>query len=170
MNFQAIGFTALIALGVAGCVSTPKEEPAPAVPVKKIVAAPSSPSQSEVEARQLKEAADQMAAKSIFFDYDNFTVKSEYNNVLQLQAEILKRYNKIAVSVEGNADERGSSEYNLALGQKRAEAVRKALVILGVPDARIEAVSFGEEKPKAACPEEKCWSQNRRVDFSPKPQ
>ena len=95
---------------------------------------------------------------------------SEYNNVLQQQAEILKRYNKIAVSVEGNADERGSSEYNLALGQKRAEAVRKALVILGVPDARIEAVSFGEEKPKATCPEEKCWSQNRRVDFSPKPQ
>lgn len=170
MNFQAIGFTALIALGVVGCASTPKEEPAPAVQVKKIVATPSGPSQSELEARQLKEAAAQMAAKSIFFDYDNFTIKSEYNNVLQQQAEILKRYNKIAVSVEGNADERGSSEFNLALGQKRAEAVRKALVILGVPDARIEAVSFGEEKPKATCPDEKCWSQNRRVDFSPKPQ
>lgn len=170
VNFQAIGFAALIALGIVGCASTPKEEAAPAVPVKKIVAAPGGASQSELEARQLKEAAAQMAAKSIFFDYDNFTVKAEYNNVLQQQAEILKRYNKMAVSVEGNADERGSSEYNLALGQKRAEAVRKALVILGVPDARIEAISFGEEKPKVTCPEEKCWSQNRRVDFSPKPQ
>lgn len=170
MNFQAIGFAALVALGVVGCASTPKEEVAPAVPVQKNLVTPSGLSQSELEAQQLKEAAAQMAAKSVFFDYDNFTVKSEYNNVLQQQAEILKRYNKIAVSVEGNADERGSSEYNLALGQKRAEAVRKALVILGVPDARIEAVSFGEEKPKATCPEEKCWSQNRRVDFSPKPQ
>jgi peptidoglycan-associated lipoprotein len=70
--------------------------------------------------------------------------------------------------LEGNADERGSREYNLALGQNRAEAVKHALQLLGVPDSQVEVVSFGEEKPRSTCHEEKCWAENRRVDVSNK--
>lgn len=168
VNFRLLGIAGLLAFGLAGCASTPKEE-APAATAAPTVAAPRAAAPDDLEARQLKEAAAKLASNSIYFDYDNFTVKTEYNTLLQQQAELLKRHAKLNVSLEGNTDERGSSEYNLALGQKRAEAVRKALVILGVPEARIEAVSFGKEKPKADCPEEKCWSQNRRVDFSAKP-
>ena len=169
MSFRLLGIAGLLALGLVGCASTPKDE-APTVAAKApMVAAPSAASPAELEAHQLKEAAAKLASSSIYFDYDNFTIKTQYNTLLQQQAELLKRFGKLNVSLEGNTDERGSSEYNLSLGQKRAEAVRKALAILGVPDARVEAVSFGKEKPKESCPEEKCWSQNRRVDFSAKP-
>lgn len=170
VSFRLMGIAGLLAIGLVGCASTPKEEaPTPTAAAPK-VAAPSAAPVSDLEARQLKEAATKLAGSSIYFDYDNFTIKTEYNTLLQQQAELLKRNSKLNVSLEGNTDERGSSEYNLALGQKRAEAVRKALVILGVPETKIEAVSFGKEKPKAECPEEKCWSQNRRVDFSGKTQ
>ena len=169
MSYRLIGITAIVALGLAGCASTSKESAAPTPAIPNVKAA-SGPSQSELDARQFKEAADKLASSSIFFAYDSFAIKPEYNTLLQQQAEVLKHYSKVNVSLEGNTDERGSSEYNLALGQKRAEAVRNALVILGVPDTKIEAVSFGKEKPKATCPEEKCWSQNRRVDFSAKAQ
>jgi peptidoglycan-associated lipoprotein len=69
------------------------------------------------------------------------------------------------VVLQGNCDERGSREYNLALGQRRADAVKQRMVLLGVPQTRIETVSFGKEKPRATCHDESCWSQNRRVDF-----
>lgn len=165
------GVAGLLALGLVGCASTPKESAPVAQTAPRAVAQPSAPkgpTAAEIEARQLKEAADKLAGSSIFFDYDKYVVKAEYHNLLQQQAEILKQYGKLNVSLEGNTDERGTAEYNLALGQKRAEAVRKALVILGVPESRLEAVSFGKEKPRADCNEEKCWSQNRRVDFTAK--
>ena len=170
MSFRLMCIAGLLAAGLVGCASSPKEEAAASTTTAPSMAAPSNASASELEARQLKEAAAKLAASSIYFDYDNFSIKTEYNALLQQQAELLKRNSKLNVSLEGNTDERGSSEYNLSLGQKRAEAVRKALVILGVPEAKIEAVSFGKEKPKADCPEEKCWHQNRRVDFSGKTQ
>ncbi len=110
----------------------------------------------------------ELAKKSIYFDFDDFTVKQEFQGVLKQQAEFITQTPKDMVMLSGNADERGSSEYNLALGQKRAEAVRKALIILGVPDSRLEAVSYGKEKPRATCHEEKCWQENRRVDFEHK--
>ncbi len=110
----------------------------------------------------------QLSGKSVFFEYDDFKIKPSFLPLVQQQAELLKRYGKLTVTLEGNADERGSGEYNLALGQKRAEAVRKMLTLLGVPEDRLEAVSFGKEKPRATCSEEKCWSQNRRVDFASK--
>jgi peptidoglycan-associated lipoprotein len=74
----------------------------------------------------------------------------------------------MSVRLEGNADERGSTEYNLALGQKRAEAVRHAMALLGVPEGSMEAVSYGKEKLRAKCHEEKCWAEDRRVDFAAK--
>lgn len=105
------------------------------------------------------------AARQIFFDLDQYTIKPEYQGVVQATADFLKSKPKVRVVVQGNTDERGSSEYNLSLGQKRAEAVRKALGVLGVADDRIEAVSLGEEKPMSECHNESCWSKNRRADI-----
>lgn len=158
----------IFVLGLSGCASTPSEAPVSNSSATANSAKTSSVSQSELESRQMKEVMQQVGSKSIFFDYDDFKIKSEYKPIVQQQAELLKRYDKLSITLEGNADERGSSEYNLALGQKRAEAVRKTLLLLGVPEARLEAISFGKEKPRATCSEEKCWSQNRRVDFAPK--
>jgi peptidoglycan-associated lipoprotein len=103
--------------------------------------------------------------RSVYFDYDMFVVKTEFNALLETQAKYLAANPKLAIRVEGNADERGGSEYNLALGQKRAQAVVNAMKILGVKEAQMEAVSWGKEKPKAEGHNEAAWSQNRRVDL-----
>lgn len=113
----------------------------------------------------LRQQMDNLNAKSVLFDFDDYTVKAEYTQLLQQQATFLKSQASDRLVLQGNSDERGGAEYNLALGQKRAEAVRKALLLLGAPDDRMEAISFGKEKPKATCPDESCWSQNRRADF-----
>jgi len=103
--------------------------------------------------------------KSIYFDFDEYSVKQEFMPAVSANARVLAGNPKIAIKIEGNADERGSGEYNLALGQKRAEAVRKALNAQGIPDKQIEAVSLGKEKPKALGHDEEAWSQNRRADI-----
>jgi len=105
------------------------------------------------------------AARQIFFDLDQYSIKAAYQPVVQATADFLKSRPKVKLIVQGNTDDRGSREYNLSLGQKRAEAVRKALGVLGVADDRVEAVSFGEEKPMAECANESCWSKNRRADI-----
>jgi peptidoglycan-associated lipoprotein len=87
--------------------------------------------------------------RSVYFDFDSYTVKSEYQATLQAHANYLKANKDRKIKIEGNTDERGTTEYNLALGQRRSEAVRKSLSLLGVPDSQMEAVSFGKEKPKA---------------------
>ncbi|MFT4195196.1 peptidoglycan-associated lipoprotein Pal [Ottowia sp.] len=101
----------------------------------------------------------------ILFDFDSFTVKPEYQGLVDQHARFLQANKGRGVSLEGHTDERGSREYNLALGQKRAEAVRRALTLVGAGDAQIEAVSFGEEKPAAAGSSEDAYSQNRRVEL-----
>ena len=101
---------------------------------------------------------------SIYFDFDEYTIKSSYQALLQLHAEYLKS-SKAHMFVEGNTDERGTAEYNLALGQRRSEAVKKALASLGVPNNQIEAISFGEEKPKDSGTGDKAWRENRRADI-----
>ncbi len=103
--------------------------------------------------------------QSIYFDYDKYLVKPQFRGQLQKQAEFIRKHKGEVVTLEGNADERGSKEYNLALGNQRAVAVEKSLKLLGVPAAQIKTVSYGEEKPRLLCHEEKCWKENRRVDF-----
>lgn len=103
--------------------------------------------------------------KSIYFDFDQFVVKPEYRDLLRQHVEVLQTHPKDSVTLEGNADERGSSEYNLAIGNKRAYAVKVQLTLLGVAGSRIQLMSFGEEKPRVTCHDESCWKQNRRVDF-----
>ena len=101
----------------------------------------------------------------IYFDYDSFSVKPEYQSLIDQQARFLQANRGRTVSVEGNTDERGSREYNLALGQLRAEAVRRALTLAGAGDAQIEAVSFGEEKPAVQGSTEDAYAKNRRVEL-----
>ena len=101
----------------------------------------------------------------IYFDYDSFTVKPDYQGVVDQHARFLQANRGRSVSLEGHTDERGSREYNLALGQKRAEAVRRALTLVGATDAQIEAVSFGEESPAVAGSTEEAYARNRRVEL-----
>jgi len=103
--------------------------------------------------------------RSIYFDYDDFGIGPEDRAVVQLQAEYLAKHPEVAVRLEGNTDERGSAEYNLALGNKRAEAVQRALRLLGVKETQLEPISWGEEKPRAGGHDESAWTQNRRVDI-----
>lgn len=122
-------------------------------------------SSSEVDSRRLADQLQEMQNKSVYFDFDEFVIKPEYHELIRQLTEFMKAHGNVIVTLEGNADERGSDEYNLALGSLRAKAVRKALGIMGIADNRIEAVSLGGENPRLTCHEESCWRENRRVDF-----
>jgi peptidoglycan-associated lipoprotein len=109
--------------------------------------------------------ATKLMANSIFFDYDSYVVKDQYRGTIDANGKYLGSHRNRKVIVQGNTDERGGSEYNLALGQKRAEAVRKQLALVGVPESQIEAVSLGKEKPRNPGHDESAWAENRRADF-----
>ena len=104
--------------------------------------------------------------KVVYFDFDSFVIKPEAKPILEAHARYLRADAKRRASLEGHTDEQGGREYNLALGQKRAEAVRKALNLLGVADSQIEAVSFGKEKPAVVGSTEAAYAKNRRVEFN----
>jgi peptidoglycan-associated lipoprotein len=106
-----------------------------------------------------------LAKRSVFFNFDNYNVSDTYKPLISAHAGYLEQHANRKIDIQGNTDERGSSEYNLALGQRRAESVRKALAALGVPAAQMEAISFGKEKPKATGHDEAAWEQNRRADI-----
>lgn len=112
-----------------------------------------------------KDPASPLSKRSIYFDFDSFTVKDEYRSVIEAHAAYLMKNRQSRVILQGNADSRGSREYNLALGQKRAEVVRRVMTLLGVEDERLEAVSFGEEKPRALGDTEADYAENRRTDI-----
>jgi peptidoglycan-associated lipoprotein len=101
---------------------------------------------------------------AVYFEYDSYTVKDQDANVVRSNADYLVKTNG-PIELDGNADERGSREYNMALGQKRADAVKRALTVLGVKADRVETISFGEDKPKSKGSNEAAWAENRRVDF-----
>jgi len=170
-----------VLLLLAACSSTPKIDSSPVSQPSKTNISPAisqaaekntSVSSADIEARRLADEASKLESEmrelqkqSIYFDFDKSVVKPEYRDVIQKQAEFIKAHKNDKVTVEGNADERGSSEYNLALGDRRANAARKNLELLGVPGDQIKTVSFGEEKPRLSCHTEKCWQENRRDDF-----
>jgi peptidoglycan-associated lipoprotein len=105
-------------------------------------------------------------ARVIYFDYDSFVVKPEFQSVVEAHARYLKADKNRKMAIEGHTDERGGREYNLALGQKRSEAVRRAIGLLGGPDVQIEAVSFGKEKPAATGADEAAFAKNRRAEIN----
>ena len=106
------------------------------------------------------------APRIIYFDYDSYVIKPEFQSAIEAHARYLKEHKERKVQIDGHTDERGGREYNLALGQKRAEAVRRALNLLGVPDSQVEAVSYGKEKPAMQGSNEEAWAKNRRDEIS----
>lgn len=176
-HIKSFALAASITIVLAACSSTPiaKVEPISPAPVAASVPAmaPNAKSApmaaSKVESVVVPPYLDPSNAlakeRSFYFDYDNFAVKPEYSRQLELHGKFLASNPKVSIKIEGNADERGSSEYNLALGQKRAAAVVTALKLYGVVDAQMEAISWGREKPKAMGHDEASWAQNRRADL-----
>ena len=104
--------------------------------------------------------------RSVYFDLNEYTVQTKYQKTLSAHADYLKVNPKQKIIIQGNTDERGTAEYNLALGQRRSDAVRKSLNLMGVSDDQMEAVSFGKEKPKAEGDNEAAWAENRRADIA----
>ena len=113
----------------------------------------------------LKDPRSPLSKREVFFDYDSFVVRDEYRPLITAHAKFLAANPKVKMLIQGNADDRGSREYNLALGQKRAEALKKALLLLGGCEEQVESVSLGEEKPRCEEQSESCWAQNRRDDI-----
>lgn len=165
--------TALISLTaasllLAACSSTPLKEPAPATAAKPAPAQPDSRTVQTVDTKSVDPLDDpkgELAKRSVYFDFDKYDLRDDGKPVVTAHSKYLVGHKDRKVIIQGNTDERGGSEYNLALGQKRAESVRKSLEVLGVPESQMEAVSFGKEKPKAAGHDEASWSENRRADI-----
>jgi peptidoglycan-associated lipoprotein len=143
--------------------STPAATEAPATAAAET--APTATAATEPAPAAADTAADLTSTRSVFFPFDVDAVQAADRPVIQAHGAYLAKNKNAKVRVEGNADERGSSEYNLALGQHRANNVKKLLILSGAKASQIETVSFGEEKPRATGHDESSWSQNRRADI-----
>ena len=168
--------SAVLAIMIAGCSSTPSDPEQDGAPVESRGGSTSTggPSIATVttgggEGRGLPAALTDpksiLSKRSVYFDYDSFEVKAEYKDLLTSHAKFLADNRQYKMLIQGNTDERGSREYNLALGQKRADAIKKMLALLGAREDQLESVSLGEEKPKNEGQNEAAWAQNRRGDM-----
>jgi peptidoglycan-associated lipoprotein len=112
-----------------------------------------------------KDARGPLSQRVVQFDYDSFVVKDEYRPLVEAHARFLQANRSAKVTLHGHTDERGTREYNIALGQRRADAVKRMMVLIGAGEVQIETVSFGEEKPKNPASHEDAWAENRRVEI-----
>jgi len=167
--------SALLASLLAACGSSPTANSAPTSGSQGNTAmattAPTVEAKSEVipvvvAQPTVEGLGPQSVAKVIYFDYDSYIIKPDAANSIEAHARYLQANKNRKLNISGHADERGGVEYNLALGQKRAEAVRKSLSLMGASDAQIEAVSFGKEKPAATGNDESAYAKNRRAELS----
>jgi peptidoglycan-associated lipoprotein len=171
MKTPAILIASSFALLLGACASqqaaeAPQPAPAPASTPAPAPAAQAQPvEQPKAEMNPLHDPNSILAKRSIYFDFDKSNVKPEFNALVEAHAGYMTSHGSATIRIEGNCDERGSREYNLALGQRRADSLRKAMVLLGVADSRIETTSWGKEKPRAMGHNEAAWSQNRRDDI-----
>ncbi len=156
-------------LVLAACSSTKPE--APQAPMASETPAPSASlpkaasAVAKVEVSPFDDPASPLSRKSVFFEFDKYTISPADQVIVTAHAKYISTHSTAKVRLEGNADERGGREYNLALGQKRADAVKKSLVLLGASEASVESVSFGKEKPVDFSHNEDAWAKNRRVDI-----
>jgi len=184
LSARALQLAALSAAVIlAGCQTTPEDQQAAGVEDRKpgatakpgVTAKPvERPQIGKIDvtkpgakdtASALKDPSSPLSKRQIFFDYDKFDVKDEYRPLIEAHAKYLRENPNAKMLIQGNADERGSREYNVALGQRRSDNVKKMLVLLGAREAQVEAVSLGEEKPMCAEHNEDCWAKNRRGDM-----
>lgn len=142
--------------------SVPKAQPATDDSSAKT--APLKPKET-VAVNPLKDPNNILSKRSIYFDFDKYEVKPEFRALIEAHAKYLNSHPDAKVMLQGNTDDRGSREYNLALGQRRSTAVKQVMNLLNVNDKQIETVSYGEEKPRCAEQNEACWAQNRRADI-----
>ena len=168
-------YLALAALA-AGCASNDKRTDAPVADRSPTATSPSTSTANpsgtarpatgdNVAGNPLRDPNNILSKRSVYFEYDSNSVKDEFRGLVQAHSRYMTDKRDSRIRIEGNCDERGSREYNLALGQRRAEAVKRVMTVLGVQDGRIETVSFGEEKPAASGHDEQAWAQNRRADI-----
>ncbi|MCV2359165.1 peptidoglycan-associated lipoprotein Pal [Paucibacter sp. TC2R-5] len=178
MKMTRFAMSLVVLAVMAGCSSPVKlDEPAPVetrpvAPNSSATSGASSMPMAESKVATVDLGAQLTAAvanqRVVLFDFDSYVVKDEYRGLVETHAKRLANDRKLALSLEGHTDERGGREYNLALGQRRAEAVAKSLSLLGVGAAQVEPVSFGKEKPAAQGSDEAAWAKNRRVELKDK--
>ncbi|MEG2961993.1 MAG: peptidoglycan-associated lipoprotein Pal [Janthinobacterium sp.] len=169
-NFKSLAFIAATAALLSACSTPVKLAETPVVErAPEKVAAPVDTRQVQpvttASVDPLDDPKGVLANRSIYFDFDKYVVRESETPVVQNHAAYLVKTPSRKILIQGNTDERGGAEYNLALGQKRAEAVRKSMAALGVPEGQMEAVSLGKEKPKAQGSNEAAWAENRRADI-----
>ena len=170
-------FAAIVIVTLAGCASKGTQEAAP-VEDKGGASITTSPGASTAGAGGTgvtgtqtgtpphRDPANMLSQKrSVYFDYDSDTIRDEYKATIEAHAKYLQTNRNAKMTIQGNADERGSREYNIALGQRRAETVKRMMLLYGATDVQIETVSFGKEKPKNGGHDEGAWAENRRDDF-----
>jgi peptidoglycan-associated lipoprotein len=159
---------------LAGCASNPPEK---GVAVEERTIAPGTPGAgtggttgsgvtgTTTGANPLRDPRNILSKRSVYFDFDAYAVKDEYKPLVDAHGKYLQTNRPARMTIQGNCDERGSREYNIALGQRRADAVKRMMLLSGATDSQIESVSFGKEKPKNAGHDEAAWAENRRDDF-----
>ena len=164
----------MVVLGLfAGCASQ-EEQKGAAVEERKPSTAPAAKPVTEpvakplvqkpIVANPLKDPGNILSKRSVYYDFDSAIIKDEYKPLVTAHARYLSQNRSAKMTVQGNTDERGSREYNIALGQRRADSVKQMMLLLGAQEAQIETVSFGEEKPRMEGHDETAWSENRRSD------
>jgi peptidoglycan-associated lipoprotein len=179
---------AFMIAAIAGCASTGSEDAAPiedkapaatapgagtgattsgttTAPIGGVSGVAGAPASGTTSAAALKDPRNILSKRNIYFDYDQFTVKDEYKPIVEAHAKYLQANRGARAIVQGNTDERGTREYNIALGQKRADAVKNLMLLLGATEIQIETVSFGKEKPRREGHDESSWAENRRADI-----
>ena len=174
MNIKYLLLSLFFGIFAVGCSSTKLEDkqssapqlitPLPAPPAA--VQASSATAKNSKSTDPLNDPSSILAKRSIYFDYDSSTVRQEFAALIEAHGKYLATHPERKLVIQGHTDERGGSEYNLALGQRRADAVKNLLQQSGAKDSQLEAISFGKEKPKATGSDEQAWAENRRVDLS----
>jgi len=166
----------VLTIGLAGMIACSHAQPAPDASAmqdetKQEAQPQAKPTPEEYHAQgqaDLDKALEQLRGVSVFFEFDSATLTKDAQEKLSNVANVLSAHSELKVRIEGNCDERGSGQYNLALGQRRADSAKKYLATLGVGSGQITAISFGAEKPKALGHDEEAWRQNRRDDLTAK--
>ena len=165
---------AFIAVVLAGCQSTPTQESAPVEDKSATATTPGGASTGGTSStgvsgtsgtsNPLRDPSNILSKRSVYFDFDSYVVRDESKPLVEAHGRYLQSNRNARMTIQGNADERGSREYNIALGQRRADSVKRMMLLYGATDSQIETVSFGKEKPKNSGHDEAAWAENRRDD------
>jgi len=166
---------AFIAVVLAGCQSTPTQESAPVEDKSATATTPGGASTGGTSStgvsgtsgtsNPLRDPSNILSKRSVYFDFDSYVVRDEFKPLVEAHGRYLQSNRNARMTIQGNADERGSHEYNLALGQRRADSVKRMMTLLGATATQIETVSFGKEKPRNQGHDEVAWAENRRDDM-----